>query len=286
MSKRISQITAQLGRLTIGGPFSRTSIRFTQTAVSKKQKEKQEDELFKPDRPDRYEKIFVFNHFLDGMTAYSFEPAMKAMHALKQLPFSGKHSKPSKVRKDYWRLLAIIQFGEEHKLVSRSAYQLLRECKKMHMYDWDDSLLFGENKRMLKIQERARRINDQRANTIADIAAILGGLGKGNKMWVKNNVQGADEGAAKEDVEGEGATKKDVEGEVEQVKAKVVDEINELNPATIFWANIDDRHYAIRWSKNVKHKVMDDSFPVPKAEKLVPPPYKVVTEPEPTKSAE
>ena len=32
--------------------------------------------------------------------------------------------------------------------------------------------------------ERGEKLNDQKANTIADMAAVLGGRGKGNKIWM------------------------------------------------------------------------------------------------------
>jgi len=69
-------------------------------------------------------------------------------------------------------------------------------------------------------EERGAALNDQRANVVADIAAVLGGYGKGNKIWL------------------EGATK-GREGR--------------LCEATVYWANGQDRHYAVEWPGNVRH---------------------------------
>ena len=69
-------------------------------------------------------------------------------------------------------------------------------------------------------EERGAALNDQRANVVADIAAVLGGYGKGNKIWL------------------EGATKSS-EGR--------------LCEATVYWANGQDRHYAVEWPGNVRH---------------------------------
>ena len=49
--------------------------------------------------------------------------------ALKQIPFNGKKLKPAKLRKDYWRTLAMIEFGQGQELVGQSVFQRLVECK-------------------------------------------------------------------------------------------------------------------------------------------------------------
>ncbi|KAI0434144.1 hypothetical protein F5Y09DRAFT_328568 [Xylaria sp. FL1042] len=231
MAMRIAPITAQLGRLLMGRlligsttattPFSRTSIRHNSIPTNK---EKEKGERIEPPgfASGLGEKIYIWNHILDGMTAYSHSPVLKSGRALKQIPFNGKKMKPSKLRKDYWRPLAMIQFAEGQGEVGRSVFLHLRECKKLHEYSWDDSLLFGENGRTRTKRERGICLNDQRANTIADMAAVLGGLGKGNLI--------APKGAKKELVE-----------------------------ATVWWADALDRNHAIKWTKNVTHELFSEA---------------------------
>ncbi|KAI0405725.1 transcriptional regulation of mitochondrial recombination-domain-containing protein [Xylaria palmicola] len=272
MSMRISPIAAQLGRLSIGGgssasastgtsAASRTSIRLAHTAKRRK------GERIEPSfAPGHGEKIFVFNHFLDGMTVYSHRPVLKANHALRQIPFNGKKFKPSKLRKDYWRPLAMIQLPEGQGEVGRSVFQRLRECKKLHEYSWDDSLLFdskgssGRGHRTLTVRERGRRLNDQRANTIADMAAVLAGLGKGNKIVVGEAPAAA---AAEGEAEAEGQRMETQDG-----APVVADEGKTLVQATIWWADALDRNYAEKWTKNVTHELFEEAMLVPISENL------------------
>ncbi|KAI0542367.1 transcriptional regulation of mitochondrial recombination-domain-containing protein [Xylaria digitata] len=266
MVMRISPITAQLGKLSIGSTISRTSIRLAHTTKRRK------GERIEPSfEPGHGEKIFVFNHFLDGMTVYSHDPVLKANRAFRQIPFNGKKLRPAKLRKDYWRPLAMIQFPEGQGEVGRSVYQRLRECKKLHEYAWDDSVLYGENGKTLTTRQRGRRLNDQRANTIADMAAVLGGLGKGNKIVVED-------AAAKEEGETKVATTK--EGKT-------------LVQATVWWADALDRNYAKKWTDNVTHELFDEGVLEPIVRNLASEegesqkaPAELVTDQELTKGAE
>jgi hypothetical protein len=139
--------------------------------------------------------------------------------ALKQIPFNGKKLKPAKLRKDYWRPMAMIQFGEGSGDVGRSVYQKLREFRKRHELEWGERAteLYALNKRA-----RGEALNDQKGTAVADISAVLAGAGKGNKVW---------HSVATED------------GKTEE----------QLTPATIFWANEMDRSFARDWSENVTH---------------------------------
>ncbi|KAI0440489.1 transcriptional regulation of mitochondrial recombination-domain-containing protein [Xylaria telfairii] len=264
MAMRVSPITAQLGKLSIGGggATSRTSIRLAHTA--KRRKAERIEPSFEPGHG---EKIFVFNHFVDGFTVYSHKSVLKANHAFRQIPFNGKKLRPAKLRKDYWRPMAMIQFPEGHGEAGRSVFQRLRECKKLHEYSWGDDVLYGESGRTLTTRERGRRLNNQRANTIADMAAVLGGLGKGNKIVV-----------------GDAAA---VEGEA----PVAVDEGKTLLQATVWWVDAVDKNYASKWTKNVTHELFDEATlePLQRTEdELTSEPAESVTEPgpEPTKRAE
>ncbi|KAI1180191.1 hypothetical protein F4777DRAFT_364627 [Nemania sp. FL0916] len=267
-------IAAQLGKLFIGGTLGpRTSIRTAKKYAGKTQ------------FPMAHgEKIYVFQHLMDRMTVYSHDPVLKATNALRQIPFKGKKFKPSKIRKDYWRPLALIQFDEGRGDVGRSVYQRLRECKTLHDYSWDDSVLVGENRQTLTRRERGRKLNDQRANTIADIAAVLGGLGKGNKMWLDEESSVAAAAAAAEaeinglenesEGEGEGLSaaekrEKEVDAIVRQNTPPVTTEGEKtLCPVTVFWTENHDRYYAKKWTKNVTHALFQDAVLEPRASYL------------------
>jgi hypothetical protein len=104
--------------------------------------------------------------------------------AYRQMPYTGKKNVPAKLRKDYWQPMAVIDFGPGLGEVGRSVYQKLREFKKRHELEWgrDDP---EEEYRLLHMsrRERGKALNDQRPNAVADVAAVLGGVGKGSKMW-------------------------------------------------------------------------------------------------------
>ncbi|KAK1826916.1 transcriptional regulation of mitochondrial recombination-domain-containing protein [Podospora conica] len=138
-----------------------------------------------PINEDHGEVIWIHNHTYDGHVLISFDRVMDDKDRLRQMPYTGKKLVPAKLRKDYWQPMAMIRFGTGLGEVGRSVYQKLRELKKRHELEWgrDDP---EEEQRMLNMSrhERGKAINDQRANVVADMAAVLGGYGKGNRMWM------------------------------------------------------------------------------------------------------
>lgn len=117
--------------------------------------------------------------------------------------------------------------------VGRSVFQKLRELKHRHELEWQDESLLNMSKR-----ERGKALNDQRGNVVADIAAVLAGQGKGNKMVVRVPRERRLTEEEKEGEEGKEGEKK-----------------KELYGATVYWANEQDKFYAESWSDNVTHVV-------------------------------
>lgn len=168
----------------------------------------------------------------------------QGFHGLKQLPFNGKKTKPAKLRKDYWSPFAQISFPAGQGSIGRSVFQKLRELKHLHEVAWDDEFRYkrpeeftaadtkkiaeeekkGNTYRPIRSkEERGVALNRQKANSIADMAAVLGGLGRGNKLVLS---------------EGEEGEKK-------------------LLDVTVSWANDQDREYAEEWSANVTHEMFE-----------------------------
>ncbi|KAI5926388.1 transcriptional regulation of mitochondrial recombination-domain-containing protein [Camillea tinctor] len=203
--------------------------------------------------PGHGEKIYVFCHFLHGLTAYSHDPVLKALKALRQISFKGKKLKPAKLRKDYWRPMAMIQFPEGLGLVGRSVFSRLRECKKLHEFSWDDSIFYDpDTKRPWTLKERGQVLNDQKANAVADMAAVLSGIGKGNKIWVPD-------AAAIAELEAEGKEVAQV-AEDDQVEVTKPDgTVGHLIKTQIFWTNEEDRKFAESWPENVSHHLFDEA---------------------------
>lgn len=83
MALRSNSITAQLAKLSLG--IRRAGIRFSSSSSSTSTKEMKEMKVEKRRKeiessqfpPHHGEKIWIFNHFLDGFTVYSHSPVMK-----------------------------------------------------------------------------------------------------------------------------------------------------------------------------------------------------------------
>jgi hypothetical protein len=150
--------------------------------------------------------------------------------------------------------MAMIKFSEGAGEVGRSVFQKLREFRKRHELEWEDP----EVKQMDK-KERGKWLNDQKGNTVADMAAVLGGAGKGNKIRVSQETRPADESVIEQ-----------VKDKVVDTAKKVVEPITEgetaerkegggstkdglLHEATIYWVNELDADFAESWPANVTH---------------------------------
>ena len=141
--------------------------------------------------------------------------------------------------------MAVINFPEGQGNVGRSVFQKLRELKHLHEVSWSEEVFYHDpieyntKQKMMAAEKhtngqtyqltrhrrhRAKAINRQRLNSIADMAAVLSGQGKGNEV------------------------KAVTEGE----------EAESLMSVTISWANDQDREYAQKWTENVTHEVFEE----------------------------
>jgi hypothetical protein len=145
--------------------------------------------------------------------------------------------------------MAKIQFAPGQGSIGRSVFQKLRELKHLHEVSWGDEVFYKspdeytayEKKKVAEREEEAEveiydkqvkpyrpirnkaergaALNAQKPNSIADIAAVLSGLGKGNKMLLDAEKQ-------------------------------------TLADVTVQWTSELDREYAEEWSANVTHDVL------------------------------
>jgi hypothetical protein len=214
-----------------------------------------------PFDPTYGEKIYVFQHTRANHVIYSHTKVIKANKALRQIPFNGKKLRPTTIRKDYWRPMALIKFADGAGEVGRSVFQKLREFRKRHELEWEEP----EVKQMDK-KERGKWLNDQKGNTVADMAAVLGGAGKGNKIWVSEEAEQKAKGLRPADE----SVIEQVKDSVVETAKKVVEPITEgeatekkesavgakdglLHEATIYWVNELDADFAESWPANVTH---------------------------------
>ena len=195
---------------------------------------------------------------------------------MRQIPFFGKKLKPSKIRRDYWQPLAMIEFPPGYGEIGRTVYQRLRECKSLHELAWGDEMYHDDKTgRLLTRNQRGRRIMDQKPYIVADIAAILGGAGKNNKIRpiyllhddgvLRTNPLDGEEARAIEPRDAEEPIVVDASaGRVANV-AKPQDIINGLIRATVHWVDENHRKFARKWPPNVTHKQLQDGkWPAPR----------------------
>ena len=220
-------------------------------------------------KPEHGQRIFVYNHLQTNQVVYSLTKTLRVsspirpvpipnqlppspqptVHAtprsqtqnnaaLRQLPFNGKKTVPRALRKDLWQPLATIAFPAGRGALGLAAFQKLRELRRLHETSWDPADMVEEEEdgddgkvrlRPLGRRERGRKLMDQKANSVADMAAVLGVLG-----------------AEGEGGEGKG---KRAEGEVKQVENVVVE---------IRWKDLLDAEFARTWTDNVIHDSLEN----------------------------
>ncbi|OLN87822.1 hypothetical protein CCHL11_00530 [Colletotrichum chlorophyti] len=261
----------RLSQLSIG--VSRTSIRHGSTLPRRRVPQ---PELTKFE-PGHGEQIWVYSHLTSNQIIYSHSKQLDSNRAHKQLPFNGKKTKPAKLRRDYWEPMALIQLPPGAGAAGQAVFQKLREFRRLHELCWDDSLLYetrtnpaGEaRKRYRNRQQRGFALNDQRANSIADMAAVLSGAGRGNRLFVSAREKtelleqgkplvGVKWAKLKEASEARFAAKSAGATAAAAAKGGADENVrDELLPATIFWVNETDRNFAEKWSDNVTHDLFE-----------------------------
>lgn len=154
-------------------------------------------------------------------------------------------------------------------VVGRSVMQKLREFRHRHELEWgwQAEELLSRSKR-----DRGELIHNQRSNAVADIAAVLAGVGRGNRMWTDEAATAEAEGEAAAEEDGAesqpagAAAPENIDETTEspaksksktKAKAKAVAPTapKTLVKANIYWSNDLDRHWASEWSENVTHSV-------------------------------
>lgn len=85
--------------------------------------------------------------------------------------------------------MAIIKFQEGDGDIGRSVYQKLREFRRLHELSWGYQ---ADEFYTMSKKDRGKALNNQKPNAVADMAAVLGGAGRGNLIWRKPEVDDAD----------------------------------------------------------------------------------------------
>ncbi|KAK2767040.1 hypothetical protein FQN54_006358 [Arachnomyces sp. PD_36] len=245
--------------------------------------------------------IFVYNHLRTNQVVYSLTRALNFRTVLSQLIYHRKKTVPANLRKDMWTPYYSLHFPSS--AVGLNAYRILRELSVQRQLapdpdtititeevversrprdpnkfeEWDEEWKDRIGHYMDK-KQRARVLMDQKATSVADVAAMLEWQGEENKLK---------EAAAAEEAEGEGGKKylskkaykrlrkvREREEQIRQQVAKRLEALTEVasgqkavvdlpedaleydvqdGEVKILWADLEDAKHAEAWPEGVSH---------------------------------
>lgn len=110
--------------------------------------------------------------------------------------------------------------------VGRSVFRQLREWRRLHELSWG-----WQTKDFLRMNkyERGHAIHNQKSNAVADIAAVLGGRGRGNLMWTTEPLEVE---AEEHPISTEGDVEKKGAGNVNEAAAETEAAASSTNKST------------------------------------------------------
>lgn len=166
--------------------------------------------------------------------------------ALKQIPFLGKKTVPPVIRKDIWLPFALVEFPSS--LQGLNIYRKLRELRRLHETSYDLSLISSKDGHRMPRKRRASTLMNQRANTVADLAAVLlqeeAGPLEGTKAHKERSKKYWDRIKGQKAAAGKPVPKKDPQEPAG---------IGGLDGVSIRWADMIDTEYAKKWPEKVEH---------------------------------
>ncbi|KAN0079193.1 Transcriptional regulation of mitochondrial recombination domain containing protein [Elaphomyces granulatus] len=238
--------------------------------------------------------IFAYNNIRTNQVVYSLTRYLEKSNVLLQLLYHGKKTVPATLRKDMWVPFYSVHFNDAK--LGLQAYRLLREFslrrqlsppkeliaipKEYAFSKWrpkdserkvSDKVIAKERKKLVK-KVRARLVMDQKATSVADIAAVLAiqeenDLGEDGKTGYLSRTarKRRREARRKEQEVAERAAERvenfskllstpAAEYKVEEVQEDEAEATQiESNEIKILWADVYDAQYAQSWPGTVRH---------------------------------
>ncbi|KAH8425238.1 mitochondrial 54S ribosomal protein mL67 [Aspergillus melleus] len=238
--------------------------------------------------------IFVYHNIRTNQVVYSLTRYLEKNSVLRQLVYHGKKTVPASLRKDMWVPYYSVHFNDSK--IGLRAYHLLREFSMQRqlsppreMITIDQKYLDQKRPRdpekakefnekyegklgwLMEKKDRARAMMDQKATSVADIAAVLeiqeeemkNGFASGLRGYLTPSARRrrrqarqkeqlkAEEQAARVASFEQALSTNQVEYKIEEIEDKTG--ALENNGVKILWTDIHDARLAETWSDRVQH---------------------------------
>ncbi|KAL2845584.1 transcriptional regulation of mitochondrial recombination-domain-containing protein, partial [Aspergillus pseudodeflectus] len=244
--------------------------------------------------------IFVYHNIRTNQVVYSLTRYLEKNNVLKQLIYHGKKTVPATLRKDMWAPYYSVHFQDSK--VGLRAFHLLREFSKQRQLDPPREMItitekYLNQKRprdptkakefdekyadklgwLMEKKDRARAVMDQKATSVADIAAVIAiqekeiedGFGEYNRGPISINARKRRAAArrkeaakAAEHAERIAKFTKAISSPIAEFK--VVDpketdnaDVVEADTVKILWNDMHDARHAQSWPIKVVHGELD-----------------------------
>ena len=198
--------------------------------------------------------IYLYNNIQTSQVVYSLSRHLNNKDALDQLPYLGKKTVPPRIRKDLWTPLAMVYFPSPH--AGLAAYRKLREFRRRHETQYPLSVITetaGKQAGCLyPKKKRGKVLMNQKANSIADLAAVLWQQEQGPS---ERRIEQAERRIRRAE------SLKRVKGE-SNVKENPVDvgkELQGVEGVSVRWADLLDAEFAETWPEAVVHDTLQKS---------------------------
>ncbi|KAH3457786.1 hypothetical protein KXX05_004434 [Aspergillus fumigatus] len=242
--------------------------------------------------------IFVYHNIRTNQVVYSLTRYLEKNNVLRQLIYHGKKTVPATLRKDMWVPYYSVHFTDSK--VGLRAYHLLREFSMQRqlappreMITITEQFLAQKRPRnpeeakkfdekyankvgwLMEKKDRARAVMDQKATSVADIAAVLSiqedevanGFADGKRGYLTPAARRRRREARKKEHEKSAEQAERVAAFAQTLSTPEVDysiedpnEDAELlgdNGVKILWADIHDARFAEKWPDRVWHGELD-----------------------------
>ena len=203
------------------------------------------------------------------------------------MTFVGKKSVPPKFRKDMWTPLCVLNFPNQYQ--GLHAYARLREFRERHETEWpleDFTIQKGpQYGQLMSRKERSFKLMDQKANSIADMAAVLGMQARPpdpvlvekmakqvyTKTWTYGKTLPSGEKVTVNVSKPHYARAK--RGQNSRIGHRVFEFEGNINGTSVWWVDPNDAEYAETWPVEVVHGTLN----VVNGHPIWPPPAKYLT---------